>query len=106
MGAPLYNPAPPNGKRPVSSQPSNRSSDVPPPSSTSCDAATKTARLVENFKQRAAEWAAADSAYSCGQYHEPRLVTGPAVEGGTEAAVARWRRATDSDHGQANSARH
>lgn len=102
MGVPFYDPLSPMNTRPMSSTARDRSSDVP----SSCDAATKTARLVEDFKQHAAEWAAADATYSRGEYRQPHLVTAVAVEGGTEAAFARWRAATANDHVGQTDSRH
>ena len=59
------------------------------------EAAAKTARLVDNFKQHAAEWAAADGSYARRQSPQPFMMTAMEVEGGTEAAFQKWRAATD-----------
>ena len=76
----------------ASSFSSCEASRIPHPS----DAAAKTAALIENFQQHAAEWAAASSSSpsSSSALVAPFLISGDErndVGGGVEVALERWR---------------
>lgn len=70
-----------------------------PPALCPGDAASRTARLMDEFRAHAAEWEAADRAAHPPPPPAPRLTTAGACPGGIDAAFARWRRAAAETRG-------